>query len=585
MPEFETRATSAAGRVRSATVSQNFGQETSLQVDVYGTNVPGNLTLALWVDGAEQTSKAYALNEPVETGGYDLRYGPYTGSSNTPRDLGLYKAASSGVENVNYGTGATLDDFFAGISYDPNPQINPETEARDALAANGYSLVIVDGPGIWRAPPEGDTSSFGDTSIAEFLQATLLNTGARWWLEGTVLTIDGSAAPYGFALPEADKHLITSYSYADEYPEVTEPTPDEAPDREDYLSQCPDYEPPPGYEKPEKTPETIMQGVFRYPSQVGTGDERVEYERVNYYNGRLYKSELLERGNVNTPSGVIFKERTRTVTEFTHHPMCKEAVIKEVSTTYAAPDMSSAGTGTDVEEAEATWLALGGDAMYLASESVKDTVYHSSGYLKEETETIRELEVLSLRGDPPVIDLVYNTRTRQTINEPNAFGRWCSYVNERQTENVVVYETAEPDENGVSSSSPARVQRNSRTTSRVEQSDGAPAQLTCSPPEPDDPDAPPDTAPCEDKQEYEYQKALAEWQRKETLKTDEYQSRLTNLANQPKRVHSITLGVPRPDIALNQLYGNGLVASVSVTYADDGSQVQAGTSLTVHERL
>ena len=328
-----------------------------------------------------------------------------------------------------------------------------------------------------------------------------------------------------------------------------------------------------------------MQGVFRYTSEVGDGDERVEYERINTYNGQLLKTELIERGNVNTPSGKVFKERTRTVTEFKHHPMCREAVVQETTRTHVAPDSNDAGSATEVEEGYAMWRALGGNEMYLASESIKDTLYHASGYLKSETETIRELDVLRLEGgDRVFLDRVYNTRTRTVLNEPNAGGRWVQYTTERQTENIVVYEASEPNENGVSEAVAIRVQRTSRATSRAEPSDAAPAQLNCSPPEPEDPDPLPETAPCLEKQEHAYQKALQAWAAKEALKTAEYESRAANIGNQPKRVHSVGFGIPRLDIELNSLYGGALAASVSHSYTDDGSQVGATSSLTVWQR-
>lgn len=588
MSELEYRCTSPQGRVRSASVSSAFGEQPSISLEVYGTTPPQSFTLELLQDGILLVSKNYVLNDPSETGGYDIRVGEYRGGTARPRDLGQHSPPYAGLENVPMGSSATLDDFFGAVST-TNPNADPpETQARDALAGAGIALVVIDGPGVWREPPEGDSMAFEDTSAEEYLGSTLLKTGARWWLDGDTLTIDGSAAPATFALPASDLNLITGYSYADETPDLEPPSPDPAPRREDYLSTCPEYEPPPGEEPVERSPETIMQGVFRYRGEVGEGDERFEYERVNIYYGRLEQSELIERGFINTPAGRVFGVRSRVLSKYQYHPMCKEAVVKETNQTFAAPDMSEAGTNTDVEEAEATWLALGGAEMYLASESIKEIVYHSSGYLKEETETTRELELLSLKeGDDGPVDfeIVYNTRTRQILNEPNAGGRWVQYTTERQTENVVVYAKEDPDpETGKVPAAPARVQRASRTTSRAEPSDAAPAQLTCSPPDPEDPDAPPETAPCLEKREHEFQKALQAWAAREALKTAEYESRLSNIGNQPRRVHSVNFGIPRLDIGLNDLYGGATVAGQNLSYSDDGQTVSATSSLTVWQR-
>ena len=587
--EYETRVSSPTGRVRTASVTQAFNQETALSLETLGDAVPDTFTLSLYKNGVQQSSDNYTLHDPLERGGWDVRLKAYTGASSQPQDLGQHSPPYAGLENVPMGTDATLDDWFDNIStFDPNPA-DSETQARDALATAGITLVVIDGPGIWRQKPEGDTMAFEDTSSMDYLQATLLKTGARWWLTGNVLTIDGSAAPNTFARPPEDEHIITAHTHNNEVPTVEEPDPEEPPDREDYLSQCPDYEPPPGYEPPPKTPETLMQGVFRYPSKVGSGDEEVEYERVNTYNGRLIRTELIETGTINTPTGKVRGVRARSVTTFRHHPMCKEAVVEEVTQTFAAPDMSEAGANTDVEEAEATWLALGGAEMYLASESLKETIYHSSGYLKEEAETVRELELLSLREgeDGPVdFELVYNTRTRYILNEPNANGRWVQFTTERQTESVVVYAKEDPDpDTGKIPAAPARVQRTSRSTSRAEPSDAAPAQLNCSPPEPEDPDAPPETAPCEEKKEHEYQKALQAWSAREARKQAEYESRIANIANQAKRVYSISLGIPRSDLKVNGLYGGALIANATVNYADDGSGLSSTTSLTLWQRL
>lgn len=587
MPRYEPRATTPAGRVKSASVSSAFNQAPQISAEVYGTVEPSSLTLSQLKDGVGDGSETYPLTGDG-SGGYDLQSAEYRGAASPEPDYGVKSGATGGLENVPNGVGATLDDFYASVTLsDPQPTQSTEQQARTALTAAGYSLVVLDGPGVWREKPGGVSAAFEETSTLSYLQSTLLKTGARYWIDGSTFYIDGSAAPVTFGLPAADLPILTAYSFQDESVTVDDPAPGTPPDREDYLSQCPDYVPPVGYVQPERTPETIRQGVFTYPSSAGTGDERVEYLRTNYYNNRLYKTQLIERGNVNTPSGVVFKERSRSVTTFDHHPMCREAIVKEVTTTYAAPNMNNAGSATEIEAAAATWTALGGNDMYLSSESVKEIVYHSSGYLKQETETIRELDVLSLRdtADGPVdFELVYNTRTRQVINEPNSGGRWVQYTNERQTENVVVYDKSEPDpvSRGITAE-PARVQRNSRSTARAEESDGAPAQLSCSPPEPDDPNAPPDTAPCVDKQEYEYQKALTEYNTQEALKTAEYNSRTANPANQSKRVHSLTFGVLQLGLKLNALYGGGLVAGVSHQYGDSGKQITASTSITVWE--
>jgi hypothetical protein len=152
---------------------------------------------------------------------------------------------------------------------------------------------------------------------------------------------------------------------------------------------------------------------------------------------------------------------------------------------------------------------------------------------------------------------------------------------------VVAYEVAAGGEGEPDNASVGTVQRVRRSTPGLEQTDAAPPQLTCPPP--NDPEDPPlEQEPgetCLEFKEREYQAALAKYTEEEAKKQAEYDSRIANIQNQDKRVHNVSLGIPRVDLELNESYGGGLIAGASLQYQDDGNTASGTTSLTLWERL
>ena len=504
MPRLEPRATAAA-RVRSVSVSESFGAERQVEATFFGDAAPGSVTLETLQDGVSAGTQTYDLAGGEEQGGFDLQTGPYRGRNSLAAELGRFKNANT------FFTAKPAFDAELGDAYPSGaistPGSSTESRARDALTTAGYNLVVYDGPGIYRGEPEQDT---GDVDTLSFLQSTLLATGARYWITEDTVYIDGRALPAGFALPSSDAHLITAYSWRDEfaldgYDPATEPEPtptDEElelppePDAEDYKSQCPDYSgQPPGYEPPEVTPED-GDGTFTYTMTAGTGDDLTRVTRTNTYDtGRLVRAEATEEGVINTPNGKVFALKTKNVTTARYHPLCPQAMVQQLDQTFVAPeltDLSGETSPTQIEQAEDLYNALlgktNGDGLYLQSERVETFDYHLEGWLQKSLEVNRELSVLSYRApatpsDDLTLNLSYNTRTRSLLWEPLPNGQWVSYTLERQTENVVVYETSPGSGGQPDTSAPATVQRVSRTTPSVQGGDQAPPQMNC--PEPD----------------------------------------------------------------------------------------------------
>jgi hypothetical protein len=357
---YETRVSAGSNRVRSASVSQNFGGEASVAVEVYGTASPGSqVAWELHKNGAVIDSKTFDVPDPAPTGGLDIRMGEYRGLQSQPGDLGSFSQTPPEFL-VRPGHDSSLNDAYtSAVAFVPTGPVDTEQKAREALSAAGYSLVINDGPGAWRGQPP-ESFAFEDVGILEYLQATLLKTGARYWIEGVTVYIDGSAAPSSFSLPQGDQHLITGYSYSEDYPTALEPTPEPEPNREDYFSNCPEYRQKiDNYEPPPKTPETVPQGEFVYVGEAGEGYDYTIITRKNTYNRHLLSTEVREQGYVDTPSGKVFAEKAVTTTRFTYHSKCPDALTGVTEETYIAPDLSDLPQGdVEVADAEQIWNAL-----------------------------------------------------------------------------------------------------------------------------------------------------------------------------------------------------------------------------------
>lgn len=701
MPEtYESRASSGSARVRSASVTQAFNSETSVAVERYGVAKPTGLALTLYHNGALVESESYNFGVDEETGGRDLIHGVYVGARNAAADLGQYQGTQPGfLAKPSYD--ADLGDAYPSATATDGPGVGTEQRARTALAAAGYSLVVYDGPGIWRKEPEDDT---GDIDTLSFLQSTLLATGARYWIEASTVYIDGRSIPVSFSLPSGDEHLITAHTWADELalespvdpedPALPEPTPEELelppePVADDYLSQCPDYTgTPPGYVPPEPTPEEPLSGTYEYVMEAGIGLDRTRVTRKNTYSaGSLQRTEATEEGVISTPAGNQFKLRLKAVTAIIYHPDCPSAILQQRDSTYIAPEMSAiyktqidpntgqvgTATRTDVEQAEDLYNALlsktNGDGLYLQNERVENFEYHLEGWLKRSIEVNRELNVLSYRApQTPVenlqLDISYNTRTRSVVFEPQMGGQWATYTLERQTENVVVYETSAGSSGAPDTAAPATVQRVSRSTPRVEGGNQAPPQMNCPPPAPEEPEtgyfwdfgdgtsrnsgsyenheyaaegvynvsvtytfldgrtlngsavaATPETGQpstgssggliievfpqvgrrfgfrasrvisCTEQKQEEFDRDHDEWEEEKVEAIERYRSERVNILNVSKRAHTVTFGVIRPNLKLNDSYGGGLIAAVSHSYSDGGQTIQAGTTLTIWERI
>ena len=503
--EYEARATSPQGRVKAVSVSESYGSQRTVEATLFGSAAPSSVTLRALVDGVETDALSYALNGGEESGGYDLQTGPYAGRSSLQADLGRYQSVNTAY-TVRPSYDSELADAYPSVAV-PGNSSSTEERARAALSSAGYGLVVYDGPGIYRGEPESDT---GDVETLALLQSTLLATGARYWITEDTVYIDGRALPTGFALPSADAHLRTGYTWRDEFalegyePGVDpEPTPTDEelelepePDVEDYLSQCPDYSgQPPGYEPPEPDPES-GDGTFTYVMSAGEGDDRTRVTRTNVLGGgRLARAEATEEGFVNTPGGKVFQLKTKTVTTAKYHPLCPQAIIEQRDQTFVAPELSDlegVGNAPEIEQAVDLYNALldkaNADGLYLQNERVETFSYHLEGWLQKSLEVNRELGVLSYRApatpsEQITLDLSYNTRTRSLLWEPQPNGQWVSYTLERQTENVVVYETSPGSGGKPDTSAPATVQRVSRSTPSVQGGDQAPPQMNC--PEPD----------------------------------------------------------------------------------------------------
>lgn len=508
MPRYEASATTPAGRVKSASVSLAFGQAAQVSADVYGTVEPSSLTLSLLKDGVQDGSETYPLTGDG-SGGYDLRSGEYRGAQGPVADFGRYQSADSSVlAKPSYD--ADLGDAYPSATATTGTGGSTEARARTALSAAGFSLVLFNGPGIYRGEPETDS---GDVETLSFLQSTLLATGARWWVEGTTFYIDGRGVSAFFGVPSSDNDILTGYSYREEtslpgYEPGVDPDPEPTDEEleglppepivDDYLSQCPDYiGTPPGYVPPEPTPEDVLSGVYEYVMEAGEGDDKTRVTRKNTYSaGILQSTEASEMGVISVPTGKEFRLRLKTTTTFIYHPDCPQAIVQQRDSTYVAPELSNipgSATAPEVEQAADLYNALlakaNGDGLYLQSERVETLEYHLEGWLKRTLEVNRELNVLEYRAPATptgqiTLNLSYNTRTRSVVYEPQPQGQWATYTLERQTENVVVYETSAGSGGEPDTSAPATVQRVSRSTPSVQGGDQAPPQMNCPDPEP-----------------------------------------------------------------------------------------------------
>ena len=93
------------------------------------------------------------------------------------------------------------------------------------------------------------------------------------------------------------------------------------------------------------------------------------------------------------------------------------------------------------------------------------------------------------------------------------------------------------------------------------------------------------TISCEQQKQEEFDEDKAAWDEDKAEALELYKSRRVNVENVSKRVHNISFGVLRLDIALNSVYGGGVVSSLSHNYGDNGQGGVGTTEITVWERL
>lgn len=687
--EFKVLAISGQTRVKSFSFDESFNQEAQTSVEHYGEVTPFDARLQLYQNDTLILELLRILSGPT-TGGISPTLGRYTGRGNVSKFLGHVVVRPVPVGH-RFRRDSSLEDAYGLFPPSSAPAGSSEDMARTALAKEGISLVVHDGPGIWRGAPPAVTE-YQHTDTMSFLQSTLLATGARWWLDHDTLYIDGNHVARHFGLPLTDYHLITDYTYVDDIPpeEIPEApaTPEEElppedpvvelpeePVEEDYLSRCPDYSGnPPEWVPPEPREEPLANGRVSTIMHGGSKGDPVTVTRSALYSkGILLETETTEEGMVDTPSGKVFKLKARSLTRISPHPLCPQAILQQTDKTFVVPELTTAGN-TQPELALELYNALLAKTnevtgLYLQSSRQEDFYYHAEGWLRKSIETNRELNALQYRpiGNTDFdidIDLSYSTRVKTVVNEPLGRGLWAKYTLERQSENTVVYEVFPGSEGDADTSTPATVQRTSRSTPTVDIDTSSPGQLNCPAPEAPKPgvgyfwtfgdgterqsdsttfhtynnpgvysvsvlltkstgvtydasgsidtiqgteegsdgilkldirsspgptslgyyfDASRRVIGCLEEEQENFQEDHDEWEEEVAEIIEEA---ISVQANQyPKRVHTITFGMARPNFRINQLYGNGLIAGVSHSYSDDGESVTSSTTLQVWQRL